>query len=91
MGIYLVIEANNGLILMWDRKTSLFIKLSPKYKVTLQFVNEDFGFIVTAIVALRRKKTSFVSMFKVEQHDIRGSTISGSCVWAVWQLRRQCK
>ncbi|XP_034018458.1 mucin-5AC-like [Thalassophryne amazonica] len=32
VGIYLVIEANNGLILMWDRKTSLFIKLSPKYK-----------------------------------------------------------
>ncbi|XP_036400140.1 mucin-5B-like [Megalops cyprinoides] len=32
MGIYLVIEANNGLILMWDRKTSMFIKLSPTFK-----------------------------------------------------------
>ncbi|XP_047436677.1 LOW QUALITY PROTEIN: mucin-5AC-like [Mugil cephalus] len=32
MGIYLVVEANNGLILIWDRKTSLFIRLSPKYK-----------------------------------------------------------
>ncbi|KAI3376838.1 hypothetical protein L3Q82_000413 [Scortum barcoo] len=32
MGIYLVIEASNGLILMWDRKTSLIIKLSPRYK-----------------------------------------------------------
>ncbi|XP_068172431.1 mucin-5AC-like [Antennarius striatus] len=32
MGIYLVIEANNGLVLLWDRRTSLFIKLSPKYK-----------------------------------------------------------
>ncbi|KAK1891092.1 Mucin-5B, partial [Dissostichus eleginoides] len=32
MGIYLVVEANNGLILMWDRKTSLFIQLSSKYK-----------------------------------------------------------
>ncbi|KAA8591404.1 hypothetical protein FQN60_002347 [Etheostoma spectabile] len=32
MGSYLVIEANNGLIFMWDRKTTLFIKLSPKYK-----------------------------------------------------------
>lgn len=36
MGNYLVIEADNGLILMWDRKTSLFIKLSPKYKVMLK-------------------------------------------------------
>ncbi|KAJ8394968.1 hypothetical protein AAFF_G00040910, partial [Aldrovandia affinis] len=32
MGIYLVIEANNGLILIWDKKTSIFIKLSPKFK-----------------------------------------------------------
>ncbi|XP_041795247.1 mucin-5AC-like [Chelmon rostratus] len=32
MGIYQVIEANNGLILMWDRTTSLYMKLSPKYK-----------------------------------------------------------
>ncbi|XP_062405926.1 mucin-5AC-like [Sardina pilchardus] len=32
MGIYLVIEANNGLILMWDRRTSLFLRLSPEFK-----------------------------------------------------------
>uniref|UniRef100_A0A3P8RLD8 VWFD domain-containing protein n=1 Tax=Amphiprion percula TaxID=161767 RepID=A0A3P8RLD8_AMPPE len=32
MGNYLVVEANNGLILMWDKKTTLLIKLSPKYK-----------------------------------------------------------
>ena len=35
IGIYLVIEANNGIILMWDRKTSIFIKLSPEYKVSM--------------------------------------------------------
>lgn len=33
MGIYLVIEVNEGLILMWDKKTSLFIKLSPSFQV----------------------------------------------------------
>ncbi|XP_069079243.1 mucin-5AC-like [Pleurodeles waltl] len=32
MGIYLVIEANNGLILMWDRKTSIFIRLSSDFQ-----------------------------------------------------------
>nr|XP_033784141.1 mucin-5AC isoform X2 [Geotrypetes seraphini] len=32
MGIYLVIEAKNGLILMWDRKTSIFIKLSSEFQ-----------------------------------------------------------
>ncbi|TSM20286.1 Mucin-5AC [Bagarius yarrelli] len=32
MGIYMVIEAENGLILMWDQKTSIFIKISPTFK-----------------------------------------------------------
>ncbi|XP_062405924.1 mucin-5B, partial [Sardina pilchardus] len=31
MGIYLVIEADNGLILIWDKKTSMFIRLSPEF------------------------------------------------------------
>ena len=74
MGIYLVIEANNGLILMWDRKTSLFIKLSPKYKVTLnKYMNECSGLNVSS----RQQKTNFI---------LNMNTFSGSCVWAVWQL-----
>ncbi|XP_078077489.1 uncharacterized protein LOC144499246 [Mustelus asterias] len=32
LGLYLALEANNGLILIWDKKTSVFIKLSPSYK-----------------------------------------------------------
>lgn len=44
MGIYLVIEVSNGLILMWDRKTSLYIKLSPRYKVALQYLKEGSVF-----------------------------------------------
>ncbi|XP_058858203.1 mucin-2 isoform X1 [Acipenser ruthenus] len=32
MGIYMVIQAKNGLILMWDKKTSMFIKLSPNFQ-----------------------------------------------------------
>ncbi|CAH2325384.1 mucin-5AC [Pelobates cultripes] len=35
MGIYLVIEADNGLILMWDQRTSIFIKLSSNYEGTV--------------------------------------------------------
>lgn len=33
MGMYLVVETKSGLILMWDKKTSIFIKLSPGFKV----------------------------------------------------------
>ncbi|NWV80218.1 MUC5A protein, partial [Dasyornis broadbenti] len=32
MGMYLVIETKSGVILMWDKKTSIFIKLSPSFK-----------------------------------------------------------
>ncbi|XP_071972695.1 mucin-5B-like [Engystomops pustulosus] len=32
VGIYLVIEASNGILLIWDKKTTLFIKVSPAYK-----------------------------------------------------------
>ncbi|NXB90896.1 MUC2 protein, partial [Vidua chalybeata] len=32
VGLYLVIEASNGVMLIWDKKTTIFIKLSPDYK-----------------------------------------------------------
>ncbi|KAL6474546.1 hypothetical protein MHYP_G00181070 [Metynnis hypsauchen] len=35
MGIYLVIEASHGLVLFWDKKTSLMIKLEPSFKGTV--------------------------------------------------------
>uniref|UniRef100_A0A3B1K459 VWFD domain-containing protein n=1 Tax=Astyanax mexicanus TaxID=7994 RepID=A0A3B1K459_ASTMX len=31
-GIYLIIEASNGLVLYWDNKTSLHIRLSPSFQ-----------------------------------------------------------
>ncbi|XP_068596040.1 mucin-2-like [Brachionichthys hirsutus] len=32
MGLYLAIEAKNGLVLIWNKKTSLMIKVSPEFK-----------------------------------------------------------
>ncbi|KAM9221912.1 mucin-5AC [Dugong dugon] len=32
MGIYLVVDTDVGLILQWDKKTSLFLRLSPEFK-----------------------------------------------------------
>ncbi|XP_073514024.1 mucin-2-like [Phyllobates terribilis] len=32
VGIYVVIEASNGILLIWDKKTTIFIKVSPAYK-----------------------------------------------------------
>lgn len=33
VGQYLVVEASIGVIVIWDRKTTIFIKLDPSYKV----------------------------------------------------------
>lgn len=32
-GLYLVVTIKSGVVVMWDQKTSVFIKLSPQYKV----------------------------------------------------------
>ncbi|XP_042638043.1 mucin-5AC [Orycteropus afer afer] len=32
MGIYLVVDTDVGLVLQWDKKTSLFLRLSPEFK-----------------------------------------------------------
>ena len=33
MGLYMVVVLKQGLVLMWDQKTSLFIQLSATYQV----------------------------------------------------------
>ncbi|XP_062054488.1 mucin-2 [Lepus europaeus] len=35
VGQYLVVEASTGVIVIWDKKTTLFIKLAPSYKGTV--------------------------------------------------------
>ncbi|KAJ1178626.1 hypothetical protein NDU88_003869 [Pleurodeles waltl] len=32
VGLYLVIQSSNGILLIWDTKTTIFIKLSPQFK-----------------------------------------------------------
>ncbi|OBS63715.1 hypothetical protein A6R68_07746, partial [Neotoma lepida] len=33
VGLYLVVEASTGIIVIWDKRTTIFIKLAPSYKV----------------------------------------------------------
>ncbi|XP_074086876.1 mucin-2 [Macrotis lagotis] len=35
VGQYLVIEASNGIIVIWDKRTTIFIKLAPTFKGTV--------------------------------------------------------
>lgn len=36
VGIYLVVDTEVGLVLLWDKKTSIFLRLSPEFKVRLR-------------------------------------------------------
>lgn len=40
MGIYMVIEALNGLVLEWDMKTTVFIKLDPSFQVSFCYFDK---------------------------------------------------
>lgn len=49
MGLYLVIEAKNGLVLVWNRKTTVMIRLQPTFKVgelIFTFVAILLGFVL---------------------------------------------
>lgn len=35
MGNYLVVETYNGVMLIWDKKTTMYIVLSPKFNVSI--------------------------------------------------------
>lgn len=65
MGLYLVIETTSGLTLMWDKKTSIFIKLSPDFKVRNYQLNGNlesrFGLGVNFTETLSRSQTGDVS------------------------------
>lgn len=60
-GIYLVIEAKNGLILIWNKKTTLIIKLSSAFKVS-----RDTGIqVIVEVVASLQINYSILSQGKV--------------------------
>lgn len=73
MGMYLVIETTSGLILMWDKKTSIFIKLSPDFKVWNQELNGNlqsrFGLGVNFVESPPRFQTGDVSSIP-ERHPM---------------------
>lgn len=61
MGIYMVIDTTAGLVLLWDKKTSIFIKLGPEYEVR-NGPNKSF-----ICFEKRRQKLSWEKMYKTEE------------------------
>lgn len=42
LGLYMVVTVKRGVVVMWDQKTSLFIKLCPKYQVNVLLLLSGF-------------------------------------------------
>lgn len=38
-GLYMVVTVKRGVLVMWDQKTSVFIKLNPQYQVNTNTLN----------------------------------------------------
>lgn len=45
MGLYMVVAVKHGVVVMWDQKTSVFVKLSPKYQV-----NPCCNVVITCVI-----------------------------------------
>lgn len=43
VGLYLVVEVSSGIIVIWDKRTTIFIKLAPSYKVSHQDASHILG------------------------------------------------
>lgn len=67
MGIYLVVDTTVGLILMWDKKTSIFIKLSPSFQVYFKSENMNKINSVTWSYYLSKKEAGTLGCKPEEQ------------------------
>uniref|UniRef100_A0A673GP47 VWFD domain-containing protein n=1 Tax=Sinocyclocheilus rhinocerous TaxID=307959 RepID=A0A673GP47_9TELE len=100
MGLYLMIEANNGLMLIWDRKTTIHIKLSPEFNVSKGHVcglcgnydgnaNDDF---TTRSQAIAVETLDFVNSWKLSNCP-DATLIQDPCVHNPYReawAQRQC-
>lgn len=81
VGLYLVVEASSGIIVIWDKKTTIFIKLDPSYRVGHQDASCALG---CPQHRPRGRGSSFPQdLLKLETLVCLSA---GHCMWSVWEL-----
>lgn len=75
-GRYVVVTIKHGVLVMWDQKTSVFIKLNPQYYVNTDIL-DGFRQNIKAKVPQSCKK-------KYQQYFL--FLVLGSGLWIVWKL-----
>lgn len=85
MGLYLVIEASNGLMLIWDRKTTIHIKLNPEFSVS-----NVAGLSPQTLSSLFIKYYIYIYRINVYDNSVL-FILTGARVWSMWKLRWERK
>ncbi|XP_068115904.1 mucin-2-like [Hyperolius riggenbachi] len=84
MGIYMVIEALNGLVLVWDKRTSIYIKLDPSFqgKVCGLCGNYDGNFVndyTTRSLAVVSDVMEFANSWKLSPSCLDAVPLADTC------------
>ena len=81
VGLYLVVEASPGIIVIWDKRTTIFIKLAPSYKVGHQDASHVLGC---------HQKRCYGCCSHLLQDLLKLETLvfppTGHCMRSVWEL-----
>ncbi|XP_023811495.1 mucin-5AC isoform X2 [Oryzias latipes] len=84
MGLYLVIEAKNGLVLIWDKKTTLMVRLSSTFKRKVCGLCGNFDGNIKNDFTTQRKEvvtdaTEFGNSWRVSTECPNANTTENAC------------
>lgn len=81
VGQDLVVEASSGIIVIWDKKTTIFIKLDPSYKVGHQDASCALG-------CPQPRPHGCCRLFPQDLLKLETLVFlsAGHCMWSVWEL-----
>ncbi|XP_061531997.1 mucin-2-like isoform X1 [Phycodurus eques] len=97
IGLYLVIEANNGLVLIWNKKTTLIIKLSSTFKGKVCGLCGNYDGNIKNDFTTRNKELvvdafEFGNSWKVSQTCANTNALKNPCMLyshrQAWALKR---
>lgn len=84
VGQYLVVEASVGIVVIWDKRTSVFIKLAPSYKVCTACPSASPCLCCPRASQARERPAAPAGE---PPGKAPGRLVSaGHCVWPVWEL-----
>ena len=86
VGQYLVVEASVGIIVIWDKRTTIFIKLAPSYKVRSRPACQPAHACAPTWASQAREPPAPAPTPRAPDEAPGRLVSAGHCVWPVWEL-----